>query len=302
MKMIEVENFSKSFGSKLIIDDLSFDVSQGEIFAFLGSNGAGKTTTIRCLLGIYQASQGVLKIKGEPYSWKQSASLGYLPEERGLYLSSQVLETMVYFGQLKGLSDNQARQWSEDYLKKVDLWDKKEVEIKKLSSGQQQKIQLGITIINKPELLILDEPTKGLDPVNRSLLMEMLLDLNANGSTILMSSHHMQEIEQLSPRLLLLKDGKRVLYGSLPEIKKSFEEEAFILEYEGQVPKSDGSFEVVKLQKLDQVKILLSSKTSFSEVIKSLSQQKGLQIISLRRLRPSLEEIFVKISKEQESF
>ena len=164
--IITIKNFYKSFGSKKVIENLSFEVKQGEIFAFLGANGSGKTTTIRCLLQIYKADKGELLINNKIYSAKMSSMLGYLPEERGLYLNSNVLDTLIYFAQLRGVDKKEAKKRGLEFLEKVGLIDKSNSKISKLSSGQQQKIQLGITIINKPELLILDEPTKGLDPVN----------------------------------------------------------------------------------------------------------------------------------------
>ncbi|MEN0084815.1 MAG: ATP-binding cassette domain-containing protein, partial [Leifsonia sp.] len=155
------------FGRTTVIRDLSFDIRRGETFGFLGSNGSGKTTTIRALLGIYQPTAGVLHIDGRPFSPEAGERLGYLPEERGLYKKESVIDVMVYFGRLKGLGAEQARRWSRAYLERVGIGDKEKVRLDKLSGGQQQKVQLGVTIMNDPELLILDEPTKGFDPVNR---------------------------------------------------------------------------------------------------------------------------------------
>lgn len=220
--IITVQNFSKKFGQTTVISDLSFEVMRGEVFAFLGANGSGKTTTIRTLLGIYEADQGELLINGKKYSQEQSSLLGYLPEERGLYTSSRVLEVLIYFGQLKGLDVKEAKKRALDFLEQVGLLDKQNLHISKLSSGQQQKIQLGITIINRPELLILDEPTKGLDPVNRALFMDILLGLNKQGSTIIFSTHQMDEAERIADRLVMIKKGKRALYGDINEVKSSY--------------------------------------------------------------------------------
>lgn len=222
--IISVKNFKMIFGKNTVIDNLSFDVYKGEIFGFLGSNGCGKTTTIRALLGLYQPSDGDLLINGQPFSVSSGIKLGYLPEERGLYKKEPVIDVMVYFGQLKGLGKNEAKQKSLDYLKRVNLLDKANTRIDKLSGGQQQKIQLGITIIDNPDLLILDEPTKGFDPVNRRLLMDIVEEHRKNGATIIFVTHQMEEVERLCDRVLLLKDGVSHAYGTIEEIKKKYSE------------------------------------------------------------------------------
>ena len=210
------------FGNTKVIDDLSFDIKRGETFGLLGSNGSGKTTTIRALLGIYQPTKGELLIDGRPYTVSGGIKLGYLPEERGLYKKESVIDTMVYFGQLKGLSRHDATQRSYDFLRKVKLEDKAKVRLDKLSGGQQQKVQLGITIIDDPELLILDEPTKGFDPVNRKLLMDIIEDHQKKGATVVMVTHQMEEVEKICDRIILLKDGTAKAYGTVDDVRKKF--------------------------------------------------------------------------------
>ena len=210
------------FGDKKVIDNLSFEVLKGEVFGFLGSNGSGKTTTLRALLGLYQPTGGKLLINGAPYKVDGDLSLGYLPEERGLYKKEKVLDVMMYFGELKGMTRADAKQFSLEYLERVKLADKANVRLDKLSGGQQQKVQLGVTIMNTPELLILDEPTKGFDPVNRRLLMNIIEERKRAGATIVFVSHHMEEVERLCSRAILLKDGKSEAYGTISEIKKQF--------------------------------------------------------------------------------
>ena len=210
------------FGKTSVIDDLSFEVKRGETFGFLGSNGSGKTTTIRSLLGIYQPTGGKLLIDGTPYSVSGDVKLGYLPEERGLYKKESVIDTMIYFGQLKGLSRSEARSKSLAFLERVGLANKAKTRLDKLSGGQQQKVQLGITIINDPELIILDEPTKGFDPVNRRLLMEIIEEHQAKGATVVMITHQMDEVERLCDRILLLKDGVAHAYGTVAEVRAQF--------------------------------------------------------------------------------
>ena len=220
--IISIHHFRMDFGNKTVIKDLSFDVHRGEVFGFLGSNGSGKTTTIRSLLGIYQPTGGTLFINGKPFAVDGDVKLGYLPEERGLYKKESVIDTMMYFGQLKGLTRDEARARSEAYLQRVKLFDKASTRLDKLSGGQQQKIQLGITIIDNPDLLILDEPTKGFDPVNRKLLMDIIEEHQQAGATIMFVTHQMEEVERLCDRIILLKDGTSYAYGSVPAVKKKF--------------------------------------------------------------------------------
>lgn len=219
--IVEVKHFRMVFGKKTVIRDLSFEVRAGEIFGLLGSNGSGKTTTLRALLGFYTPTGGELLIDGKKYNPEDaSVAVGYLPEERGLYVKETVMDTMVYFGELKGLKD--PRGWARKYLKRVGLMDKAEMRVEKLSGGQQQKIQLGITIMNDPKLLILDEPTKGFDPMNRRLLMEIIDELHEKGSAIILITHYMDEVEKLCDRAILLKDGTARAYGTIKDIKKEF--------------------------------------------------------------------------------
>ena len=218
--IIDIRNFRMDFGDKTVVQDLTFQVERGEIFGLLGSNGSGKTTTLRALLGIYQPTSGQLLINGKPFSVDRGINIGYLPEERGLYKNEPVINVMTYFGQLKGMTKSEARRFSMNYLEKVDLADHAKTTIKKLSGGQQQKVQLGIAIMNNPELIILDEPTKGFDPVNRRLLMDLIFSLHQNGATIVMISHQMDEVEKICDRILLLKDGVSMEYGTVEEIKK----------------------------------------------------------------------------------
>lgn len=220
--IVSIQDFSIQFGSTKIIDQLSFEVKRGETFGLLGSNGSGKTTTIRSLLGIYQPSAGELFIDGKPYSVSGSVKLGYLPEERGLYKKESVIDTMVYFGQLKGMTRERAYRDAMTYLRRVKLDDKAKTRLDKLSGGQQQKVQLGITIMNDPELLILDEPTKGFDPVNRRLLMNIIEDHQKKGATVILVTHQMEEVERLCDRIILLKDGKAMAYGPVAAIRKRF--------------------------------------------------------------------------------
>ena len=220
--IVSVQDFSLTIGDKEIVKELNFEVMPGEVFAFLGSNGSGKTSTIRSLLGIYQATTGKLLVNGKKLNPEIASMVGYLPEERGLYTRSKVLDTMIYFGELKGMTRDAARDFSTQYLERVGLADKANLKIKKLSGGQQQKIQLGVAIMGNPKLLILDEPTKGLDPVNRKLLLDIVDELQKQGTAVIYITHLMEEVERLAHRLLILKDGVARAYGTVAEVKKEF--------------------------------------------------------------------------------
>ncbi len=220
--IIQIKNFSMKFGTKTVIKDLSFEVMRGEVFGFLGSNGSGKTTTLRALLGLYEPTAGELLIDSKPYAVEDGVKLGYLPEERGLYKKEKVIDTMIYFGRLKGLSQEEARDFSIKYLERVGLSDKAKTRLDKLSGGQQQKIQLGVTIMGDPELLILDEPTKGFDPVNRRLLMNIIEERQKAGATVVFVTHQMEEVERLCDKVVLLKDGNAVEYGTVADVRKKY--------------------------------------------------------------------------------
>ena len=291
---ISIKNFSLSFGKKQIIDDLSFEVKKGEIFGLLGSNGSGKTSIIRALLGLYRADEGKLLINGKTFEPSKNNHLGYLPEERGLYKKESVIDVMVYFGQLKGMSKKAARDWSLSYLEKVGLADKAKTKLDKLSGGQQQKVQLGTTIINAPDLLILDEPTKGFDPVNRQLLMDIIKAENERGTTIVMVTHQMEEAERFCHRALLLKDGTAEAYGTIDEIRNKYGEKRIILEFSGNLPKSQ-KFSVIK-QEANYAE--LSLKASEQEILRELAAS-DLKINKFDVQKSTLNEIFLSIYGEE---
>ena len=298
--LIEINNFKMSFGKTNVIQDLSFSVEAGEIFGFLGSNGSGKTTTIRALLGLYEPTDGQLLINGEKFNPQTNGKkLGYLPEERGLYKKESVIDVMVYFGQLKGMGRQEARKWSLNYLERVGIAEKAKVKLDKLSGGQQQKVQLGVTIMNDPELLILDEPTKGFDPVNRRLLMDIIEEQNKKGAGVIMVTHQMEEVERLCNRAILLKNGKAEAYGTIDEIKENYGGKRIILKYSGTLPKRPQMFDVQN-QTDNYAELIPKDNVSTDRILRDLTTFDGLNISTFDVQRPSLDEIFVKIYGEQE--
>lgn len=280
------------FGRTTVIRDLSFDIVRGETFGFLGSNGSGKTTTIRALLGIYQPTAGVLHIDGKPFSPETGERLGYLPEERGLYKKESVIDVMVYFGRLKGLGAEQARRWSREYLERVGIGDKEKTRLDKLSGGQQQKVQLGVTIMNDPELLILDEPTKGFDPVNRRLLMDIIADQKRGGSTVMMVTHQMEEVERLCDRVILLKDGVSRAYGTVTEVQEQFGGTVIHVDHDGIVPDSP-AYRIVS-DAAGRAELEVPNDADDAAILRSLLDA-GLSVSRFAPTRKSLDDIFVEV-------
>lgn len=287
--LVTINHFRMDFGTTTVIKDLSFDVKKGETFGFLGSNGSGKTTTIRALLGIYQPTGGDLLISGESYSVDGGVKLGYLPEERGLYKKEPVIDVMTYFGQLKGMGRAEAKKWSLEYLERVELSDKAHLRLDKLSGGQQQKIQLGITIMNDPQLLILDEPTKGFDPVNRRLLMDIIEEHQEHGATVIFVTHQMEEVERLCDRILLLKDGTAKLYGTIDEVKESFGGQVLEITSSKPLPLKP---DLYTIQRKEGSTSYLEVKGSLLDIQKTLANA-NIVYTRFELKRPSLDDIFI---------
>lgn len=289
--LITVDHFRMDFGKTTVIKDLSFAVKKGETFGFLGSNGSGKTTTIRALLGIYQPTGGELLIDGAPYTVDGDVKLGYLPEERGLYKKEPVLDIMMYFGQLKGMSRQQAKEWSLDYLKRVELQDKAHLRLDKLSGGQQQKVQLGITVMDNPSLLILDEPTKGFDPVNRRLLMDIIEEHQDRGATVIFVTHQMEEVERLCDRILLLKDGTSRLYGTIDEVKAEFGGQVLEVASDTPVPENPKLYAIQR----KEGSVTYLAPTGTIQAIQQFFAKSGVVFTRFELKRPSLDDIFISI-------
>jgi len=234
MSVLEVREVSKSFDAVRAVCEVSFSAQRGEILGFLGPNGAGKTTTIRMIMGILQPDQGEIRftLNGQSNQVNKER-IGYLPEERGLYDDAKVLDTLIYFAELKGLPRSEAQTQVLEWLERFDLteWAKRKIE--KLSKGMQQKVQFIAAVLHRPDLVVLDEPFSGLDPVNQDLFKEVIRELKEDGMTILLSSHQMNRVEELCDRIFLIHHGKRVLYGDLSEIKEAYGEHVVRLRYAG---------------------------------------------------------------------
>ncbi|MEI5906436.1 ABC transporter ATP-binding protein [Bacillus spongiae] len=219
---LTINNVTKQFGSFTAVDGLSLSIPEKEMFGFLGANGAGKTTTFRMILGLLDATEGKVLWNNEPISYETSSKIGYLPEERGLYPKMKVKEQVVYLARLRGMDKKAAEKELLYWLDRFNVPEYAEKKVEDLSKGNQQKIQFIASILHKPELLILDEPFSGLDPVNVELLKDAVIDIKNRGTTIVFSSHRMEHVEELCEHLCIMHHGKPVLHGNLKEIKRSF--------------------------------------------------------------------------------
>ena len=220
--MLKVENVTKYYGDFLAVDNLSFEVKDGEIFGLLGVNGAGKTTTFRMIIGLLDKTSGTITLDGKPIDYTQTDKIGFLTEERSLLLKLTVLEQAIYYGVLKGMSESVIEKKLDELLERFNIKEYKNRKLKELSKGNQQKVQFITAIINDPKLLILDEPFSGLDPINVQLFMDVIMDLKKKGTSIIFSSHRMEHVELFCEKLVILVHGKPVLQGYLKDIKKQY--------------------------------------------------------------------------------
>ncbi len=291
MIAIEVDNIVKSFADKVVVDDLSFSVAQGEMFGLIGPNGAGKTTTIRMMMDIIKPDSGDVTIMREKLSEAMKNKLGYMPEERGLYKKLSVIESIVYLASLKGMDKHLAREKADELLAQTGMQDSKFKKIEELSKGMGQIIQLIITIIHDPQFVILDEPFAGLDPVNTELLKGILDELRNQGKAIILSTHQMNQVEEQCDRILMINHGRSVLYGDLSEIKARYRGNSVILDFEGELGEVPGV--TSKVSRKGSVELILDGKTTPQQVLNFLVSH-GTIINRMEVATPSLNQIFLK--------
>lgn len=296
---IQVQHITKNYGTFRAVDDVSFDVYRGEIFAMLGPNGAGKSTTIRMILDIMKPDSGSISILGGPINDTKKDRIGYLPEERGLYRDVKVIDVMTYLGTLKGMSRAHARKRAMDLLEQLELGDKAESKVKEFSKGMQQKVQFAVTIMHEPELMIVDEPFSGLDPVNTRLIKEMILGLKGEGIAIVMSTHQMYQVEEMADRLMMINHGQQALYGPVDEVRNRYAEHAVIVEGSGDWMTLPGVNRIEEDKNRRGAMLLhLENGITANDLLAAIAADPAVTVNRFEMAVPSLNDIFIAVAGE----
>jgi len=296
MQTIVVNHVAKAFGAAQAVADVTFAVEKGEIFGLLGPNGAGKTTTIRMMLDIFKPDAGDVAILDGPMTEAKKDRIGYMPEERGLYQEMTLESCLIYLGTLKGLSKSDSRQRLVSYLDRFDLAQHKRKKVKELSRGMQQKAQIINTVLHQPELLIVDEPFSGLDPVNTQLVKELMDELRREGTTIIMSTHMMHQVEELCDRIVLIDHGRNILYGGVEQIRRDYLGHAVLVRIDGVMPPVRGVTNVS--QHNGALQLALEPDTSPQDVLRQLMSNHAT-VEQFEIAMPTLDEIFVQVVGER---
>lgn len=294
-KILEVQNLKKYFASQKAVDDISFTIDQGSIFGLLGPNGAGKTTLIRMITGIFYPDAGNINLNGKKFNPNTDVlNIGYMPEERGLYKKMKVGEQAIYLAQLKGLNKQDAFEKVKLWFEKFEMqswWNKK---VEDLSKGMSQKLQFVTTVLHEPKLVILDEPFSGLDPVNSNLIKDEIYKLAQKGTTIIFSTHRMEQVEEICDHIFLMNKGQKVLDGSVKDIKQQFKQNIFTVQLD-HLPTviSNPSFSIVKQDAAD-LTVKISDGFKSNDVLFHFMNQQS-NIVAYHEILPSLNEIFIRL-------
>lgn len=292
--MLKVSHVTKKYGQLMAVNDLSFEVADGEIFGLLGLNGAGKTTTFRMILGLLDDYDGEITIDNEKINYKITDKIGFLTEERSLLTKLTVLEQIIYYGVLKSLPENKIEEKLDYWLKRFGILEYKNKKIKELSKGNQQKVQFISAIIHEPKLLILDEPFSGLDPINVELFKEVILDLKQKGTSIIFSSHRMEHVELFCEKLLILVKGKSVISGYLKDIKNNYKKKNICVKGkidEQKISKQDGVIKTINED--DEYIISVKDESYVSDIFKLISKMENITKFTVED--PTLNEIFISV-------
>jgi ABC-2 type transport system ATP-binding protein len=295
--VVALDRISKTYEEKVAVQDLSLQIDPGTMFGLLGPNGSGKTSTIRMMIGITMPDSGSVNMFGKPYERESLRHVGYLPEERGLYKKMKVMEQLVFLGQLRGLEPAVAGKRAHQWCERLQILDAAQKKTEELSKGMQQKIQFIATLIHEPELVVMDEPFSGLDPVNTSLLQDILIELKKSGKAILFSTHRMDQVEKLCDSICLIHRGHAVLSGGMREVKSRYERDRVVINFEG-----DASFlqhPAVKDYKnySGQAEIQLQPRANAQDLLRAAMERASIYRFEL--IEPSLEEIFIRTVGEK---
>jgi ABC-2 type transport system ATP-binding protein len=302
--VLRVDSISKNFTHVHAVKNVTFNVGQGDIYAFLGPNGAGKTTTLRILLDIIKPDSGTIEwnLNGKTSRTPEAGHIGYLPEERGLYLDIPILKSLVYLASIRGMDKIYARKTALEWLDRLHLADRAKEKLQVLSKGNQQKIQFVASILHKPEFAILDEPFSGLDPLNQEIFIDFIKEINKQGTTILLSAHQMPLVEKIANKLFLIHDGQELYNGTLSGIYQAFGNK-LIIELLLESPFEESTllaFDGIEgIQYLDdlRVKLTFGNETNLKKVLLELAKLDGIKDISSHQ--PDLHEIFLQLVKKQ---
>jgi len=292
------EGVGKRYGDKTALSGVSFEVQAGEVFGLLGPNGAGKTTCIRILMDIVRADSGTMRVFGAPLGRDHDFRLAYLPEERGLYTKQRVIDVMVYFGKLKGLSAAEARARARTWLERIGLSSVENHQVERLSKGMSQKVQIAATLLSEPELCVLDEPFSGLDPVNTALVRDLIGEIRASGRTTILSTHQMSMVETLCDRVALLSEGRRVVYGPIDEVRRRYSAAELRITIEGELPELPG-VESVTCERPGTHRVVLAADTDPQRVLASLIDA-GVPVLRYERVLAPMEDIFIRVVQHGE--
>ncbi len=296
MYALEVKNLVKSFDKVKAVDNISFSVPEGSVFGLIGRNGAGKTTTIRMMMNIYLPDSGEVILRGTKVGQEFKDKVGYLPEERGLYKKMKVLETLLFFAELKGKTGKDIEKKADLYLSRFDLADRKNSKIEDLSKGNQQKIQFLTTMLHAPEFLILDEPFSGLDPINTNMIKEIILELKREGKIIIFSTHLMDFAERMCDHIAMIDHGRIILHGALNEIKKKHAQRNVSINYEGDISFLKNNPMVQELNDFgNSTGIKVKENRQIQDLLKLLVQN-NVVINSFKANEISLNEIFIQLA------
>lgn len=297
---ITVNQITKSFGPFRAVDHISFDVQHGEIFAMLGPNGAGKSTAIRMILDILRPDSGEITIFGAPITDATKDRIGYLPEERGMYRNVKVIDMMVYLGTLKGMSKYDAHRRSIDLLDQLELSANIKSKVSELSKGMQQKVQFAITVLHNPEIIIVDEPFSGLDPVNTLVIKDLLIETRNRGAAIIMSTHQMYQVEEMADRLLMINRGKQALYGPVDQVRQEHAIHAIIVEGSGEWDRIPGVERVdTDGNSREGVVLHLAPETAPDDVLEIIARSPDYRVNRFELAVPSLNDIFIMVAGEK---